>query len=267
MGSLRVSALNVFPVKSLRGHGVERTALDRRGPVWDRRWMVVDDDGHFVTQRQIHRMALADVKLETQRLVLSAPGMPDLRVDLDEAQQGMPMTVQVWSSRVLALNAGSDAAQWLSDWLGQRLHLVFMPEATRRRVHPAYDRDGATVGFADGFPLLLIGQASLDDLNARLDSPVPMIRFRPNLVVSGAEAFAEDDWQELRIGDVRLHVAKPCGRCAIPCIDPNSGKASAEPLRTLAAYRRRGRDVLFGQNLIHRNQGEICVGDPVEVLA
>lgn len=267
MSSPRVSALHLFPVKSLRGHSVERMALDRRGPVWDRRWMVVDDRGHFVTQRQHHRLALIDVTLGAQDLVLKAPDMPELCLERNTAQEGSPVMVQVWSSHVRALNLGRDAAQWLSSYIGKPLHLVFMPETTRRQVHPAYNLGDSTVGFADGFPLLLIGQASLDDLNARLEHPVPMIRFRPNVVVSDSAAFAEDGWRELRIGGVRLSVVKPCGRCAIPCIAPESGKASSEPLRTLATYRRRGREVLFGQNLIHRDQGEIHVGDPVEVLA
>lgn len=265
MRQARVSAINIFPIKSLRGCGVESAVFDRRGPRWDRRWMVVDATGRFVTQRQEHRMALVRVRLTAHSLVLEGPGMTPLAVPLEAA--GDPMSVQVWDSRVTATDMGRPAAGWLSRFLGRPVRLVFMPEAWRRDVDPDYAPQGATVGFADGFPILLISQASLDDLNDRLADPVPMIRFRPNLVVSGTDPFAEDGWREVRIGPVRMSVVKPCGRCAIPCIDPDSGEAGDEPLRTLATYRRSGREVLFGQNLVHREEGEIRIGDAVEVLA
>lgn len=267
MHTPRVSAINIFPVKSLRGFAVAGTRLDRRGPRWDRRWMVVDPGGRFITQRQVHRMALVDVRLEADALVLAAPGMAALRVARAVPPQARCLPVQVWSSRVEAVDCGEAAAAWLSRCLGRAARLVFMPEESRRAVDPDYAPAAATVGFADGFPLLLISQASLDDLNARLPAPLPMIRFRPNLVIDGTTAFAEDAWRELRIGGVRLRVVKPCGRCAIPCIDPGTGRAEAEPLRTLATYRRCGDEVLFGQNLLHLEQGEIRVGDAVDVLA
>jgi uncharacterized protein len=173
--------------------------------------------------------------------------------------------VQVWSSRVAALVHDAGSA-WLSDALGRRCQLVYMPDDVERAVNPLRGRPGDVVSFADGYPFLLIGQGSLDDLNGRMSAPLPMIRFRPNLVVEGAAAFAEDGWPRVRIGAVTFRNVKPCDRCVMTTVDPETGNKGAEPLRTLATYRAWGGAVWFGVNLIAENTGTLRVGDAVEAL-
>jgi len=265
MRQLTLSGLFFYPVKSLRGISLERAPVDSRGIHFDRRWMVVDADGKFVTQRQYPRMVLVRTALTPGGLRLSAPDMPDLDVTF-EPEEASDTTVQVWEDRCLARSAGAAPAKWLSRFLGIDCRLFFMPEQTERPVDPIYAGAEDRVGFADGFPFLLISQASLDDLNGRLDQALPMIRFRPNLVVAGCEPYAEDDWRRIRIGELTFRVAKPCSRCVIPTIDPETGEKGVEPLRTLNRYRREGNKVLFGQNLLHDGTGELKLGSTVEVL-
>ena len=266
---LRLSALYRFPVKSLAGEALQRVAVDDLGLWGDRRWMVVDAaSGRFLTQRQFGRMAQIGARWrDAATLELSAPGQADLTVAVppaDEALRG----VTVWDDALEAPDAGEAAAQWLSALLGRDCRLVHVPEQRARQVDRDYARAGDKVGFADGFPLLLIGQASLDDLAARVGRPLEMLRFRPNLVVEGAAPYAEDGWGRLRIGEVEFERVKPCSRCAIPTLDPHSGERAAdgEPLRTLASYRRDADGVYFGQNLIQRGRGVLEVGMPVVLL-
>lgn len=265
MGQPTLSGLFFYPVKSLRGIALERAPVGGRGIQFDRHWMVVDEDGKFLTQRKHPRMALIRTALTPGALRLSAPTMPDLELAL-EPEGGEEATVQVWGDHCLARSAGAAPASWLSRFLGIECRLFFMPEQTERPVDPAYASAKDRVGFADAFPFLLISQASLDDLNGRLDQPLPMIRFRPNLVVAGCEPYAEDGWRRIRIGELTFRVAKPCSRCAIPTIDPETAEKGVEPLRTLSRYRREGNQVYFGQNLLHDQAGELRLGATVEVL-
>jgi uncharacterized protein YcbX len=264
MAALRLSALYRYPVKSLRGEIFGSLDLTPRGFQHDREWMLVDAQGRFLTQRQQPRMSLIDARVVAPGVLqLQAPGMPPLQ--LDACRDGR-VEVTVWGDRVTAAPVGAEADAWFSAFLDIPCRLVHFPDDSRRAVDPDYAGPADQVGFADGFPFLLISQASLDDLNGRLDRAVPMLRFRPNLVVEGCAAFAEDGWRRIRIGDVGFRVAKPCSRCVIPTIDPVSGERSAEPLRTLMGYRRRDNKVYFGQNLIHDGVGTLAVGMPVEVL-
>jgi hypothetical protein len=263
MSGYRLSELWRFPVKSLRGARCERLALGARGPEGDREWMIVDANGHFLTQRQIPRMALVDARFEAGRLVLEVAGREPLAVAHDG---GEPLVVQVWGDRCAALAPDPAADAWLTDLLGRPCRLVRLPEHSVRPVDPDYALATDQVAFADGFPLLLISQASLDDLNRRLAEPVPMIRFRPNLVVTGTGPYEEDDWRRIRIGAMTLRVVKPCSRCIIPTIDPATAERTPEPLRTLMTYRRRDSKVYFGQNLLHDGPGLLEAGMVVEVL-
>ena len=264
MAELILKSLYRYPVKSLRGGGFDTLEVDGRGLCFDRHWMVVDAQGQFVTQRQQARMALIDTRVDDDGgLLLQAPGMPDLMV---RGAQGASLPVVVWRDKVNAIPVGGDADAWLSEFLAIDCRLVVFPYDARRAVDPDYAAATDQVGFADGFPFLLISQASLDDLNARLAQPVPMLRFRPNLVVEGCTAYAEDGWRRIRIGELEFRVAKPCSRCIIPTIDPATAQRSAEPLRTLMSYRRRDNRIYFGQNLIHDGTGRLAVGMPVEVL-
>lgn len=264
MPGVTLKALYRFPVKSLRGIAETVLPIGPRGPLFDRHWMVVAPDGRFLTQRQLPRMALVDVQLDDQgRVQLAAPGMAALTVAEHGAER---FAVTVWNDTLDGLAVDPAADAWLSGFLGQPCRLVRLPDDARRAVDPAYAAPDDQVGFADGFPLLLISQASLDHLNERLAEPVPMLRFRPNLVVEGCAAHAEDQWRRIRIGGLTFRVVKPCSRCPIPTVDIATGERGVEPLRTLMTYRRRDNRVYFGQNLLHDGVGELRVGMPVEVL-
>ncbi|WP_207063145.1 MOSC domain-containing protein [Motiliproteus sp. SC1-56] len=263
--ALSLSELRIYPVKSAAGSVVRVADVDRFGLAGDRRWMLIDERGDFVTQRTQPRLCLVQATLTPSGLNLAATGFPPLDVATPRAT---PLRrVQVWADSCQGRDGGEAAALWLSRFLGMRVRLVHMPGEVRRPVDTAYAPPGKTVSFADGFPFLLISQASLAALNERLAEPVSMTRFRPNLVVSGGCGFQEDEWRRIRIGEVVFSVVKPCERCRVTTVDPATGERGREPLKTLAAFRRAGNQVLFGQNLVQENEGRLQVGDPVVVLA
>ncbi len=267
-----LSALNLFPLKSGAPLPLNEAVVEARGLAGDRRWMVVDADGRFVTGRQLARLPLVCARPCDAGLQLDAPGMPTLQVTTPPAGAARVATA-VWGAAVDPLLADAQANAWLSRFLGGDYRLVHMDDACVRRVKAKYDgrygRDEDVVSLADGFPLLLISQAALDQLNGRLATPVPMLRFRPNLVVAGTAAHAEDGWTRVRIGAIDFDVVKPCTRCVFTTVDFERGERdpSGEPLRTLTTYRRTPDGVTFGQNLIPRGTGTLRVGDPLEVLA
>jgi len=266
--SMHLSSLYRFPLKSAAGESLQRCASDSLGLLGDRRWMVVAaGTGRFLTQRVLPRMALLQAHWQGDTaLKLAAPGMPELlvRVPDDKTMR----CVQVWSANPVVPDAGETAAAWLSDFLGQACRLVYLPEDDGIQVDLDYARLGERTAFSDGFPFLLIGQASLDDLARRVGRPLEMLRFRPNLVVSGAEPYAEDGWKRIRIGQLTFRVVKPCSRCVIPTLDPATGERAPdrEPLNTLLSYRKGPGGVFFGQNLIAEGRGELEVGMSVERL-
>jgi uncharacterized protein YcbX len=253
-------------VKSCRGIALDRATVERRGLAHDRRWMIVDSEGAFVTQRTEPRLARVAVALEGDALVLSAPHAPPLRLALALMPGTGRRRVRVWRDDVDAVDCGPEASAWLSAWLGAPVALVFMPDDAERRANPSYAREGDLVSFADGFPLLVASSSSLDDLNARLAAPLPMDRFRPNVVVHGFPAWAEDSWTRVRLGGVPARVLKPCDRCVITTTDQRTGERGVEPLRTLATFRARENKVYFAQNAVPDALGTIAVGDPVTVL-
>ncbi len=274
----KISALYLYPVKSCRGIALQEAQLDEYGIAHDREWMLVSPDGRFLTQREHPGMALITPELRPDALVLTAPGMPPLPLPLQgplqKEAQARRRRVCIWRDEVGALDEGEGAAAWVSALLGVRCRLVRRPpgpEFARRVPAPyAVSPGGDRVGFADGFPLLLLSQASLEDLNARLSEPVEMERFRPNVVVSGCGPYEEDTWRAIAVGGITLHAVKPCARCTIPTVDPGTGERDprGEPLRTLARYRR-GPDgkVYLGQNLVHvPKRGTLRVGETVEIL-
>ncbi len=272
---VHLSALLIYPVKSLRGCAVETAAIDDRGIAGDRRFMVVDPEGRFLTQRTLPRMALIGTRLEATELTLAAPGHGQIRVPRDGQPGARLIHVSVWRSEGLAAeDCGDEAAGWLSDFLRTRCRLVRAGTAFERSVRRApTGLEGRQVGFADAFPGLLVTEASLNDLNDRLaergEEPVPMNRFRPNLVIAGAAPYAEDAWKRVLIGTVIFRSTGPCARCGIITTDQATAARSTEPLRTLAEYRRdpaKPEDVNFGQNVIpETTQGLIKVGNPVAV--
>lgn len=265
MPSTKVSQLIIYPVKSMGHIALDAAEIDRFGLHNDRRWMLVDSNGLYVTQRKYPRMCLIEAKLHDHHLLLQAPDMPPFRVP--EIQDKSRITVQVWQDECSAYDCGGEAAKWLTEFMGIDCRLVYFPENENRLIDQQYAKAHEYTAFSDGFPILLISQASLDDLNSRLESPVPMVRFRPNLVVTGCEAYAEDEWQQIKIGDLILRLVKPCSRCIIPNINSQTGEKGAEPLKTLSQYRKRHNKVFFGQNIIVNGTGKIELGMSVEVLA
>lgn len=252
MATIVLSALNVYPVKSCRGIALERATLTAAGLEHDREWMVVRPDGRFVTQREAPQLALVGTALERDGLRLQVPGAPVIPIPFDAT--GTPVTVNVWNHRAAAFDMGDEAASALSAHLRAPHRLVRFDPAHRRLSNREWTR-GLEVPnrFSDGFPLLAIGNASLADLNSRLQAPLTMDRFRPNLVLDGLLPYAEDALDELSFGPVRLKVAKPCTRCVITTTDQSTGRVSGnEPLATLRGYRRSSRPqgVVFGQNVI-----------------
>lgn len=263
-----LAALNIYPVKGLKGIALTESRCTDRGLEHDRRWMVVDADGVFLTQREHPRMATVWTDIAGDELVLSAPDVGEVAVPLDPAM-APPLRVRVWNSDCTALAVSTAADAWLSGCLGLPCRLVYMPDESKRTSNPRYAGYERFVSFADGYAYLAIGEASLADLNARLAAKnhpaLPMNRFRPNFVVSGAEPYAEDRWGEIHVGDAVLRAVKPCGRCQVTTTDQSTGEVRGpEPLATLSEYRGSAEfGAMFGMNLVTVRTGTIRVGDAV----
>ncbi|MGB5406482.1 MAG: MOSC domain-containing protein [Thiogranum sp.] len=265
---MKVTDINIYPIKSTRRVAVHESEVLPRGLPWDRRWMLVDEEGRFITARQHPTLAMVQTEFKDDVVQVSVAGRTMLQLPL-QAPDGQITSVTVWRDACDAVLAGAEADAWFSDYLGVSCRLVQMPDSIVRAVNPDYGQAGDEVSFADGFPLLLISEASLNDLNGRLQTPVSMRRFRPNLVVDGERSYQEDQWRRIRVGDVEFEGVKNCSRCVFTTIDPDTGVKDPhkEPLRTLGTYRRQPQGgVYFGQNLIPRSGGAIRVGDKVEIL-
>lgn len=259
-----ISGLFYYPIKSCAGCALNAAELTPRGIKNDRCLQIVNSNGDFLTQRELPRMALIQPKLQDDYwLTLSAPAMPDIRVPLGESDKRR--MVRVWSDLVLATEQDANASKWLSAFLQAEVQLVRISDGHIRPCDPRYARHATDqTGFADGYPILLTNSASLDDLNARLQAKgealVEMERFRPNVVVSGASAFAEDQWHTLYVGELVLEIVKPCARCVITTTDPQTAERGKEPLRTLSEFRNWSGKVIFGQNVCHQGGGALRVG-------
>ena len=261
---IHLSGIFTYPLKSARGIAANSANLDRFGLHGDRRYMLVDPAGRFVTARRVPRLSLIEATPTPSGLTIHLPDGSERDVEVNPAAP--PRLVEVWGDTVEACQVSPSVDAWLSGWLEKEVSLVHMPETTYRRVDERFAGREDTVSFADGFSLLLISQGSLDALNHRLEEPVGMDRFRPNLVVDGCAPFAEDQWRQIRIGECTFDIVKPCGRCVMVNVDPTTGQTSREPLRTLSTFRARDREVLFGQNLVHRTMGAIEVGATVRIM-
>jgi uncharacterized protein YcbX len=273
---LRVSALYVFPVKSCAGLRVEELALDALGAARDRRFMLVDERGGFVSQREQPRLALVRVAVaDPGGIALCAAGRATLSIDVPSARNGERDAV-IWDERVRVRDCGDPAAAWFSDLLEARVRLVHLPNENARTVDPTYAPSDARVALADGFPLLVATDASLADLAEQAGATLEMERFRPNAVIGGGRAWDEDRWEALCVGAIPLRLVKPCARCSMTLLDPATSESGAEPLRTLARFRR-GTDfgfrrasaasTYFGWNALHERTGTLRVGDAVTVTA
>ncbi len=265
---MNLTEINIYPIKSTRRIALTESEVLPRGLPWDRRWMLVDDDNKFITARQHPALVTVQTVLNGEKLMVSADGRETISLPLFPERHSSTRVI-VWRDSVDAVWAGSEADTWFSDFLGISCRLVQMTDDLVRGVDQHFGQPNDEVSFADGFPLLLITAASLADLNKRLEHPVDMRRFRPNLVIDGNAPYAEDGWKRIRVGDVEFDGVKNCSRCVFTTVDPDRGVKSPdqEPLRTLSTYRRRPEGgVFFGQNLIPRGAGVIRIGDPVTLL-
>lgn len=260
-GDASVSELWIHPIKSCRGLSVREAVVDAFGFENDRRYMIVDDAGRFVTQRDAPELALVDVALAVDELRLSAPSASTVAVPRTLGE-GERTRVVVWRSECEAI-VEPTGSRWLSARLGRSCRLVYMPDDVERAVNPARAPSGHQLGFQDGYPFLLVSEASLADISQRVGATMAARRFRPNIVVRGFEPFEEDTVPELSIGELRFSNVKPCERCVVVTLDPETGEAGKEPLATLATYRRTDAGVTVGVNLIHHDRGRVRIGDAV----
>ncbi|MEO8101582.1 MAG: MOSC N-terminal beta barrel domain-containing protein [Betaproteobacteria bacterium] len=266
--TVSLSAIHIYPVKALGGISLAEAAVTPRGLKHDRRFLVIDMGDQFVTQREVPKMATVWMEIEGDQLIFSTPDMDALTIAVEPPELPSRI-VSVWSSDVLAHGVSVDADTWLSDYLGFAARLVYMPESSERKINPQFARtDNEVVSFADGYPLLVIAEASLADLNERIvkggGSALPMNRFRPNLVIRGCEAYAEDKLGEIRVGEATFRAVKPCARCQVTTTDQASGDVHGpEPLQTLGTYRDTPNGVIFGTNLVPVKLGSVRAGDAV----
>lgn len=262
---MKVQELTIYPIKSCGGISVQRASVVDRGFEYDRRFMIVDAHRTFISQRKFPRLALIQPAMKGETLVLFSRGYEELTIPL-EPSGGPTVPVAIWHDTVLALLVSREADGWLSEFLRVACHLVYLPETSIRPVKQKYRKADEHTSLADAFPFHLTSYASLQELNRRLITPIPMNRFRPNIAVDGNRPFEEDRWKALQIGGLRFRVVKPCARCVTTTVDQTTGIRGTEPLHTLGTFRKFDGDVLFGQNLIHEDLGTLNVGDSISVL-
>ena len=262
MGDLRLREIWIYPIKSLGGIRLRASPVMEKGLRYDRRWMLVDEHDTFMTQREHPRMALFRVGINGSQLTVTfdqhSTGIP-----IDTPATGGLVKTKVFDDDVEVIEVSRESSTWFSERLGVKCKMVSFPEENGRAVDPEYKINHEQVSLADAYPFLIIGEQSLADLNKRLKQPLPMNRFRPNLVFIGGKAFEEDEWRNFRIGKNRFVGVKPCGRCAITTVNQATGEKGVEPLATLSTYRKRDGKVYFGQNVIAIDHGEIVEGDEI----
>ncbi|MBM4171930.1 MAG: MOSC domain-containing protein [Ignavibacteria bacterium] len=258
---LKLTEIKIYPVKSLGGISLTESEVTSRGFKYDRRWLLVDENGKFITQRTYPLMSHINVEIKEKKLVFSNKHTNEsLSISL-KPEYNEQKEVIIWNDKVVAEYVDKNADEWFSEMLKVKCSLVYMPENTNRFVDSKYAHNNEIVSFADAYPFMIIGQESLNDLNNKLEEKIPMDRFRPNLVFCGGEPFDEDKWKSFKIREIRFYPVKPCSRCVVTTIDQNTGIKNVEPLRTLATYRTINNKVMFGQNLLHKGAGIIKVGD------
>ncbi|AYL94862.1 MOSC domain-containing protein [Mucilaginibacter celer] len=263
---LQVSQLFIYPVKSLGGISVPSAEATSRGFKHDRRLMLVNEHGHFMTQREFVKMALLKTAIETHGIRVSNQNGDSVLIPFDIDKQPLHQFA-VWDDTCMGQYIDNKIDEWFTQTLDIKCRLVYMPDDSEREVDQRYAKPGMITSFADAYPFLLIGQASLDDLNKRMALPLPMDRFRPNIVFTGGDAYGEDLMNEIKIAGITFYGAKLCARCVLTTIDQQTAAKAKEPLKTLASYRMKNNKIMFGQNLVHENTGTISVGDELKVLS
>ena len=264
MTSVILNQIFIYPVKSLAGIAVQQWQVAEKGLLYDRKWMLIDQEQQCLSQRRLPQMALIKTALTEDSLILSAPNREDLVLSL-RPEGGEIIPSQIWHDNCQARSVSKEADLWLSDFLQTQCRLVYQPDDLIRQVDQHYAQPEDKVSFTDGFPFLLLSTASLAALNQAMNLNLSVQRFRPNLVVSGCESYAEDSWREISIGAIDFRLPKPCSRCSIPGIDPETAQQTKEPLTTLSRLRKWQNKTYFGQNALHNNCGSLSVGDIVNV--
>lgn len=264
MTTFFLSDILIYPVKSLAGIHVTHWPVTDTGLQYDRKWMLIDETGHFLSQRSLPIMALIHTAIEGNTLILSAPNREDLHLSLNP-QDGGSIACTIWQDHCVAKSVSQQADQWLSDFLKQNCRLVYHDDKAIRSIDPRYATNTDQTAFSDGFPFLILSENSLASLNQAMQLELPMSRFRPNLVISGCPAYAEDSWREIHIGGIDFRLPKPCSRCSVPAVDPDTAHVGKEPLSTLSRLRKWQNNVYFGQNALHNQKGSLAIGDAVNV--
>jgi uncharacterized protein len=267
---LILSEIYIYPIKSLGGIRLDASNITSRGLENDRRFMLVDENGRFFSQREYPQLAIFQTEIEGDFLkITNKKNGQNITLNLSPSSQSTSIQVTIWDDETTAVEVSDEASEWFTQALGIPARLVYMHEESQRKIETNYALTGDEItSFSDGYPILIIGQSSLDDLNNRLENPVNINRFRPNFVFTDGESFEEDAWHEFTIGNVRFFGVKPCSRCIMTTIDQETGeKKGKEPLLTLNKYRKAGNRILFGQNVLVSQLGTVSVGDNVTVLS
>lgn len=257
---MKIVSLHVYPIKSLGGISLQSSKLLNRGLEHDRRWMLVDENGVFLSQRQYPKLALFSLSIDENHLVVKS-GLNNTTCQIPFNPTGERIEVQIWDDSAQAIEVNVDVSKWFSEQLKQPIRLVYMPDDTKRLVDTRYAFKSEVVSFADGYPLLVVNMASLDNLNDKLKSTIDVARFRPNLVVNGSVAFEEDNWHRISVGESKIEVVKKCARCVMVNIDPITATKETEVLSVLSEYRKKANKVFFGVNALVQQTGAIEVGD------
>lgn len=260
-----LSQIYLYPVKSLSGIAVSSWPVANNGLLHDRKWMLIDEQHKFLSQRRLPKMALIKTRIEQDQLILSAPGQEELVLALNPIA-GDEIEVTIWHDQCMAKTISSQADDWLSDFLQTYCRLVYHPDDQQRQVDQRYAQASDQTAFADGFPFLIVAENSLLALNQAMQLELGIQRFRPNLVIADCASYAEDSWRRISINEIEFRLPKPCSRCSVPAIDPETAITHKEPLTSLSRLRRWENKVYFGQNALHDSIGNLTVGDIVTIL-
>lgn len=262
----KLTEINIYPVKSLSGYSVKSAVVTDRGLQYDRRWMLVDESGKFLTQRSLHKMSLLKAEIKGEEVELwNKINNEKISFSIDQKTDKIINAI-IWDDFVTTDQVSELVDQWLCDNLNTKCSLVYMPDSSRRMVDKKYSLNNDITSLSDAYPFLIIGEQSLNDLNSRLTQKISMDRFRTNFVFSGGISFDEDKWRKIQIGQIMFYPVKPCSRCAVPTIDPSTGERGNEPLTTLSLFRKVDNKIYFGQNMLHSGVGEIEINTEIKVL-
>ncbi len=257
-----ISELYIHPIKSAAAIAVDSLTYIDLGPKYDRQWVLVDQNGTFISQRSLPKLCFIRPSVKGSKLTVEAPGQPPIHV----THNGEQSKLSIWNDQVVGQDCGNEIAIYLSEYLGKPCRLIEVSPATQRLVDTNYAKAGQLVGFADGFPTLIANKASLEEFNGHLESPIDMRRFRPNIVVDGDQPYVEDQWRSLQINKIRFDLVKPCSRCIMPSINPETAGKDMQVNDVLLKTRRRDGKTYFGQNALHQGVGKISIGDVVELI-